>query len=146
VQAGIDAPTGCNAQSVSFVIADEPSIIQEIAKINGDRTNTVCRTAQAVIALVCDKTPVYGHQSFYLEDCAAAAQNIFLALTALGYASVWIEGGILGEGSVQIGKILGVPKEKEVRILMPVGVPEKPGTPNPKKPFEQRAWFNKYGG
>ncbi|MDR0336025.1 MAG: nitroreductase family protein [Planctomycetaceae bacterium] len=144
VQAGIDAPTGCNAQSVSFVIVDDPATIQAIAKETGGKQ--VCTTAQAMIVCICDKKPAYGNLSFFIEDCAAATQNIFLAITALGYATVWIDGAIRGTIAAKIAEILSVPKDKEVRILLPLGVPEKPGKPNTKKPFDQRAWFNCYGG
>jgi nitroreductase len=144
VQAGIDAPTGCNAQSVSFVIVDDPATIQAITKVSGGKQ--VCKTAQAMIICVCDKSPAYGNLSFYVEDCAAATQNILLAVTALGYASVWIDGAIRGNTATEIAKILSVPNDKEVRILLPLGVPETQGKPNSKKSFEQRAWFNRYGG
>jgi nitroreductase len=69
-----------------------------------------------------------------------------LAITALGYATVWIDGAIRGTIAAKIAEILSVPKDKEVRILLPLGVPEKQGKPNTKKPFGQRAWFNRYGG
>ncbi|MDR2705715.1 MAG: nitroreductase family protein [Planctomycetaceae bacterium] len=144
VQTGIDAPTGCNAQSVSFVIVDDPATIQAIAKETGGKQ--VCKTAQAMIVCVCDKTPAYGNLSFFIEDCAAATQNMLLAITALGYATVWIDGAIRGTVAAKIAEILSVPKDKEVRILLPIGVPETPGKPNAKKTFEQRAWFNRYGG
>jgi nitroreductase len=145
VQAGIDAPTGCNAQSVSFVAVDDPVIIQAIANINPERAKPACLTAKAMIICVVDKTPVYNGLSFFIEDCAAATQNILLATTALGYASVWLD-GILRDGiGEKIGGILGVPKDKEVRILLPIGEPETFNKPNTKKPFGERAWFNKYG-
>jgi nitroreductase len=144
VQAGIDAPTGCNAQSVSFVVVDDPSTIQAIAKETGGKQ--VCKTAQAMIVCVCDKTLAYGNLSFFIEDCAAATQNMLLAITALGYATVWIDGAIRGAIAAKIAEILSVPKDKEVRILLPIGVPETPGKPNTKKTLEQRAWFNRYGG
>jgi nitroreductase len=143
VQAGIDAPTGSNSQSVSFVIVDDPATIQAIAKETGGKQ--VCTTAQAMIVCVCDKTPTYGNLSFFIEDCAAATQNILLAITALGYATVWLDGVIRGTIAAKIAEILSVPKDKEVRILLPLGVPEKQGKPNTKKSFEQRAWFNRYG-
>ncbi|MDR3233250.1 MAG: nitroreductase family protein [Planctomycetaceae bacterium] len=146
VQAGIDAPTGCNAQSVSFVAVDEPAIIKAIAEMNPERSKPVCLTAQAMVVCIVDKAPVYGEMTFFVEDCAAATQNILLAITALGYASVWLDGILRNGIGNQIGEILGVPKGKEVRILLPIGVPESSGKPNTKKPFDQRAWFNKYGG
>ncbi|GHT47083.1 nitroreductase [Planctomycetales bacterium] len=142
VQAGIDAPTGCNAQSVSFIAVDDPAIIQAIATVNPERAKPACLTAQAMIICVVDKTPVYNGMTFYIEDCAAATQNILLAITGLGYASVWLDGILRNGIGEQIGELLGVPKNKEVRILLPIGVPETTSQPNIKKPFNERAYFN----
>lgn len=48
--------------------------------------------ARAFIACILDKNPeaVYEGHVFQVEDCAAAMENMFLAITALDYASVWI--------------------------------------------------------
>ena len=45
-----------------------------------------------MIVCVADPRPVFQTMSFVLEDCAAAVENILLALTSLGYATVWFEG------------------------------------------------------
>jgi nitroreductase len=140
VQAGIDAPSGCNAQSTSFVVVDKPEVIAEISKLIGDKP--VCKTATAMIACVCDKTPAYGKMSFFIEDCAAATQNMWLALTAIGLASVWLDGVIRGDVGVEIGKLLKVPANLEVRVLLPIGYPiNKDGKPNPKKSLQERVRF-----
>lgn len=143
VQAGIQAPSGKNEQVVSFVIVDDPQLLRQIAQIV-DRP--VCNTAKAMIACVTDPRPVFEGFSFAAEDCAAAAENMLLAITALGYASVWLDGALrVNNVAARIGHLLGVPPEKTVRILLPLGVPAEAGTQKPKLPFEQRAFFNRYG-
>lgn len=37
------------------------------------------------------------------------------------------------------------PDGKIIRVLLPVGVPEETWPQKGKKPFESRAWFNRYG-
>jgi nitroreductase len=143
VQAGIQAPSGCNQQVVSFVIADDLALLKQIAEIV-DRP--VCRTAKAMIACVTDPRPASGGVSYAVEDCAAAVENMLLAITALGYATVWLDGALRVEGrAARIGRLLGVPLEKTVRILLPLGVAAEPGRQNERLPFERRAWFNRYG-
>ncbi|HBT76888.1 MAG TPA: nitroreductase [Planctomycetaceae bacterium] len=143
LQAGIDAPSGCNAQSTSFVAIDDPLLIQSIANML-DRPYT--RTAKAMIACVCDKTPARpGSEAvYYKEDAGAAVENMLLAVTALGYATVWLQGAISGEIATRIARLLSVPEKKELLVLLPVGVPKSEGKPNPKRPFGQRVAFNKY--
>ena len=89
VQAGIQAPSGKNEQVVSFVIVDAPELLRQIAALVN---RPVCNTARAMIACVADPRPVFEGFSFDREDCAAAVENMLLAITALGYASVWLDG------------------------------------------------------
>ena len=144
VQAGIRAPSACNEQVVSFVIVDDPELLRQIAAMVN---RPVCSTAKAMIACVADSRPVYHGLSFDREDCAAAVENMLLVISALGYASVWLDGVLrLGNVEHRVGRLLGVPEGKTVRILLPIGVAAEPGVQREKLPFEQRAWFNRYGG
>ncbi|MBC7316567.1 MAG: nitroreductase, partial [Chloroflexi bacterium] len=43
-------------------------------------------------------------------------------------------------------RLLGVPDHVEVRVLLPIGVPAEPGRQREKRPFHERAWWNRYGG
>ena len=140
VQAGIQAPSGCNAQSTTFVIVDDSAVMAQIREV-------VSVKSPALIACVVDPTPVYQEFSFEKEDCAAAVENMLLAIAALGYATVWLDGVLRREGVAEgLGKILNVPEGKRVQIILPVGVPTEQREQKEKKPFEQRAWFNRYGG
>ena len=144
VQAGIRAPSGKNEQTTSFVIVDDPELLRQIAEIV-DRP--VSRTAKAMIACVSDPRPTYHDISFDREDCAAAVENMLLAITALGYASVWLDGVLRVKGvAARVAEVLGVPEGKNVRVLLPLGVPVQPGQQKEKLPFDRRAWFNCFGG
>jgi len=145
VSAGLAAPSGCNAQTTTFVIVSDPGLLAEMRKIHPMRA---IQDAKAIIACVTAKKPkpVYEKESFEVEDCAAAVENILLALTALGYASVWIDGHLRKEGVAErINVLLGIPADRSVRIILPVGVPAAEGERRTKKPFGDRAWFNRHG-
>lgn len=143
VEAGIYAPSAKNEQVTTFVIVDEPAMVQEVARIL-DRPN--CMAAKAVIACVTDPRPVVEDMSFATEDCAAAVENMWLAITALGYATVWLDGVLRRQNrAARIGQLLCVPPDRSVRILLPIGVPAEPVSQKEKLPFDQRAWFNRYG-
>ena len=142
VQAGIQAPTGCNAQTTSFVIVDDPKLLHELAEIVD---KPVVRAARAIIVCIVEHRVVYHGHSFGVEDCAAAVENILLAVTALGYATVWIDGALKLNGKAKkVAEILGVPDDREVRILLPIGIPTENWTQKEKKPFNERAWFNRF--
>lgn len=144
VEAGIRAPSACNEQVASFVIVDDCKLLRQIADILG---KPVCQSAKAMIVCVADPRPVYAGISFAAEDCAAAVENMLLAVTALGYAGVWLDGALRTEDrAAKIGRLLGVPPGRIVRIVVPIGVPVEPICQREKLPFNQRAWFNRHGG
>ncbi|MCX7045248.1 MAG: nitroreductase family protein [Candidatus Sumerlaeota bacterium] len=147
VQAGCQAPSGRNLQTTSFVMVDDAALLEKIRAMH--QSNKAMQQAKAFIACVVDKHPEAGGVGpyFQIEDCAVAAENMLLAATALGYASVWVDGWLRSEGRAEIiGRLLGVPEEKIVRILLPLGVPADPNPPRPKKkPVEERVWFNRFG-
>ena len=145
VEAGLAAPSGCNAQTTEFVIIDDASLVKKIAELNP--TNKAMQTAKAFILCIVDKNPqpTYGELSFAVEDCAAAVENILLAIAALGYASVWIDGWLRVDGRAEkIGGMISLPQSKVLRILLPIGSPTVQVQRREKKPFEQRAFWNKY--
>ena len=147
VEAGLLAPSGMNAQTTTFVVVDDAELVGQVAAMPGN--NKAMKCAKAFIACIVDKEPEASYQrlSFQVEDCAAAVENMLLAVTALGYASVWVDGSLRGEGRAEaIGGLLGVPEGKVVRVILPVGTPAKEVRSRvEKKPFEERAWFNQYG-
>jgi len=107
-----------------------------------------CKTAKAFICCCIDREAeaVYEGCSFQVEDCAAAVENMLLAISALGYASVWIDGGLRVEGRAEkIGGLLRVPESKVVRVILPVGRPLSEGPRRDKMPFSERAWFDAHG-
>ncbi|MBN2330121.1 MAG: nitroreductase family protein [Candidatus Omnitrophica bacterium] len=146
VQAGIQAPSGKNAQTTSFVIIDDLELIQKIQALHP--TNKAMQQAKAYIACFIDKHPdaIYEGHSFQVEDYAAAVENMLLAITALGYAAVWVDGWLRLENRAEIiGNYVGAPRNKIIRVILPIGVPAEEHKQNQKKPFSERAWFNRYG-
>ena len=145
VNAGIMAPSGKNAQTTEFIIIDDPSIITELNALHP--TNLAMQQAPAMIACVIDKKAekIYEGYDFQLEDCAAAVENMLLAITALGYASVWIDGWLrLNSRSEIIGNKLNLPPTKKIQIILPIGVPLEVWSQKERKDFITRAWFNSY--
>jgi nitroreductase len=146
VQAGLQAPSGKNAQTTTFVIVDDPELVAQIAAMPG--ANKAHAHAQAFIACIVDVRPeaVYEGHDFQVEDCAAAVENMLLAITALGYATVWVDGWLrVQDRAAAVGRMLGLPEGKVIRVLLPIGSPQEVWAQKEKKPFEARAWFNRYG-
>ncbi len=142
VEAGMLAPSGCNAQTTSFVIVDDKELLSQIGDIVD---KPVVRSARAIIVCIVDEKPVYHGMAFGVEDCAAAVENILLATTALGYATVWIDGALRIENKAErIAAQLAIPTHLAVRVLLPLGTPEEARSQPPKRPFNERAAFNRF--
>lgn len=144
LQAGADAPSGCNKQTTSFIAVDDPEVLKQL---HGVIDPPLGDTAPAMICVLTRKIIAYRNRTFYTQDYSAAIQNMLLAIHALGYESCWIEGHITDEDRIgdQMAKILGVPEEYELICYLPVGIPEAPGKRPRKKPLADRAWFNGFG-
>lgn len=145
LQAGLDAPSGCNKQTTQFVVVDDPQVLQKLRKVNN---MPAVQTAPAMIFCLVDRHPMpaFSGRAFQIEDASAAVQNMLLAITALGYASVWVQGGLSVDGAAEaVAAILNVPPEKQVFILLPVGRPAGPLGGPEKMPAQQRVSYNQYG-
>lgn len=101
VEAGIQAPSGHNAQSVYYTIVQNIDLInymsdkakEEMRKSNVDWIN---RFGQNERYHVLYKAPtviiVSANQNAYspIEDCSAAVENMLLAAMSIGINSVWV--------------------------------------------------------
>ncbi len=142
VQTGIDAPSGLNSQTTSFIAVDDEAIIEKMRDVV---KNNAIKTAQAVIVVLAEDKKQHNGLNFYKEDYSAAVENMLLAITALGYATVWIDGALRREEKAErIAKLLDVPPNLTVSVVLPMGVPEEIVEPKEKLPFSERAWFNGY--
>ena len=144
MQAGLDAPSGGNAQTTGLVGIDDPDTLKAISEII---TKPGLGTAPAGIMVIARPKPVFRDVSFAVQDYSAAIQNILLAIADLGYVSCWIEGEVTYSKERQnaISKLLGIPEDHTVVCYLPIGKPVNPGKRAEKKPFNERAFYNKWG-
>lgn len=142
VAAGIQAPSGMNCQTTSFVVVTDPELR---AQISGVLSTPATQTAPVLLVVLSEHVITPCGLPFETEDYAAATENMLLAAAALGYASVWMDGMTKAEkANEEIRKILNVPAGKTVRTILPLGVPAEPGVQKEKKPFEERCTYNKF--
>ena len=141
LEAGLAAPSGKNAQTTTFVVVTNQELKEEIASL---LPTPAVKTAPVILVILSEKLPVFHNISFETEDYAAAVENILLAVTALGYATVWMDGLTRWEQKGDaIASLLQVPSGKTVRTILPIGVPLQWGEPKEKKPFSERVYFNR---
>ena len=143
MQAGLDAPSGCNKQTTSMIVVDDPEIL---AMLHSVIDPPVGETAPAAICVLTQRINAYRDKCFAVEDYSAAIQNMLLAIVELGYQSCWYEGHITDDDRIcdKMAKILNVPDGYELVCFLPVGIAESEAARPKKKAFEERAWFNSF--
>ena len=143
MEAGHAAPSGCNKQTTSLIAVDEPELLKELLAMIDP---PVCETAPAVICVLTQKICAYRDKRFNVQDYSAAIQNMLLAIKALGYESCWYEGHITDDDNIgaKLAERLGVPEGYDLVCVLPVGIADEPLKRVSKKPFEERAWFNRF--
>ena len=146
LEAGLVAPSGCNKQTTSLIAVDDSQLISSITSLI-KKNNSAGQNPPAGICVLTQKIPAYADKCFYVQDYSAAIENMLLAITALGYASCWIEGQITQNAEIQeiIATLLNIPADYIVVGFLPVGFAEADGKRPAYKAFEERAWFNGFG-
>lgn len=142
LQAGISAPTGMHITTNTYIAITDREIIKELAKwVPGSGV----ATASFVIVMVTENFARSYGVNFEIENYSASAENLLLAITALGYATIWTD-GVLRSPQVNDGvrKVLNIPSEKTIRTVLPVGVPKKPEKPQVKERIEDVVIFQRY--
>ncbi len=144
LEAGLAAPSGCNKQTTSLIAVDDPQVL---AQLHSVITPPIGETAPAMICVLTERIVAYRDRCFATQDYAAAIENMLLAITALGYESVWVEGHITDQDQIgrKMADILGVPQDMELVCFLPVGRAAEDVKAPVKKAFGERAWFNGFG-
>ena len=166
LQAANEAPSAHNQQSWKFIVIRNTKK-QELAQLVTGRSGEFPKPASALLRMAARSilsAPViiavantgdlieHGTQLFKIEkemakdffrtmeiqSSAAAVENMLIAATALGLATVWL--GILFLIKDDILQFLGEPKG-EFMAVIPVGYAERTGTGPQKEPFEMKVKY-----
>jgi len=129
VDAGRLAATGNNRQPWDFIVVTRREMIDEL-KV----ASRWMEQAGAIIAVVMDPA-----SRWWVEDGAAAVENMLIAATALGYGSCWLEGYTLPREE-EFKKLLGIPDNLRLLTLVPFGVPAEWPTREKKSLDEVLHW------
>ena len=132
IDAGRLAATGNNRQPWDFIVVTEREMIDRL-KV----ASAWMEEAGAIVAVVMDPD-----SRWWLEDGAAAVENMLIASTALGYGSCWCEGRTLPHEE-EFKQLLGVPEEKRLLTLVTIGVPAEWPT-REKKSLEEVIHWERY--
>jgi len=129
------APSAINIQPWEFIAITNTETLNKIADITDHGKFIV--NAPLCIAIFCRDT------KYYLEDGSAAVENILIAATALGLGTCWVAGDKKAYAD-EIRKLLSVPIDHKLVVLVPVGYPDEDSIPKSKREVIDVLHFEKF--
>jgi len=127
LKAAMAAPSGMNIQPWRFVVVREQSIKDSLAV---GFNKMIAKAPVAIV--VCGKTTgkLGGENKNWTADCAAATENLLLAVEAMGLGAVWTACYPYEERMDPTIRVLGLPDNVKPYCIVPIGYPA--GNDKPK--------------
>lgn len=121
--AAMAAPSAGNAQPWHFVLMTGHAALSSVADFHPHAA--MARQAQAAV-LVCAEPALEKYPGYWPLDCAAATQNLLLALHAQGLGAVWV--GVYPDPArlENFRRLLGIPENIVPFSFVPLGHPGMP--------------------
>ena len=143
-QAGLDAPSGNNRQTVRLIILPDRQALDPVCDVYA---TAGLKTAPAAIAVLTDSSQIPPDaMNFEKEDYSAAVENMLLAATGLGYVSLWLDSPYFcSERERKVKYVLGAPEHFRLWAVLPIGKPDGEGTRREKLPFADRVSYGRFG-
>jgi nitroreductase len=142
LKAAMAAPSASNEQPWQFVVITARETLDQIPTFH-EYSQMLYEAPLAV--LVCGDMRLKRYEGFWVQDCAAATQNLLLAAHALGLGAVWI-GVYPVEGLIaRLRKLLELPPEITPFALVAVGRPDEEKPPADRYD-EERVHRERWGG
>ncbi len=114
------APSAGNQQPWHFVVIRDRAVMEEIMKVHP--YSSMLSEAPVCIAVVAD-TSLEKHRGYWVQDCAAATQNILLAARALGLGTCWLGVHPRKDRVEGVAQILNLPEDAICLSLVALGHP-----------------------
>jgi nitroreductase len=123
LQAGMAAPSASNRKPWHFVVVTDRQKLQSLA----DAHPYGKMLAGAAVAIAVCGDPALS--SWWVQDCAAATENILVAAAGLGLGGVWLGSHGAPEREQAIRNALGIPAGIGVLSLLAIGHPAEAKAP-----------------
>ncbi len=131
--AGMAAPSANNQQPWEFIIVDDRGIMEQIMKAH-PYSQMLSSASHCIVVAANLKKSLYKDLDWWVQDCAAATENILLAVNALGLGAVWVGVYPKQERVEVMRKIFSMPGETVPFSIIPIGYPAE--SKPPKKDYQ----------
>lgn len=118
--AGMSAPSAGNQRPWHFIVVTDRELLNEVPKEH-PYAQMLLQAPAAIV--VCGELALQKHPGSWVQDCAAATQNILLAAHALGLGACWIGVHPKPEREEPIGRLFGLPPGTTALSIVALGHP-----------------------
>lgn len=137
MRAGMAAPSARNAQPWEFVVIQDRETLLQITEFHP--YSFMLKEAPLAIVVCADtqnESPELKGLDYWVQDCAAATENIMLQAAEMGLGSVWL--GVFPKENIYkpLAKLLGVPSNIVPFSIIALGHPD--GEVHPKNKFDAK--------
>ena len=139
IEAARQAPSWANTQVWEFIAVRDRGLIERVVGTFAEKNPaTKGSLGASVLIVACAKTGISGCyegkdvtslSNWYMFDLGMAVQNLCLKAHDMGLGTVVV--GLMDHRACK--KILGVPEDREVVAVIPVGRPADPGKSGPPR-------------
>jgi nitroreductase len=126
LEAGMAAPSAGNQQPWRFVVLRDPQARADVAALSPHARMLV---EAPVGIVVCGDLDAEKHPGFWVQDCAAAVENMLLAAHALGLGAVWLGFFPREERWRGAQRVLGIPERVIPLAVLAIGPPAEQKDP-----------------
>lgn len=129
LKAAMCAPSAGNEQPWHFVVIRNRELLNQVPEYH-PHSNMIKQATVAI--LVCADTRLSKYDvDYWVQDCAAATENLLIAATDIGLGAVWLGVYPRQERVAGLRRLFNIPEEVMPFAMVPVGYPaEHKGTEN----------------
>lgn len=138
-KAGMAAPSAMNKQPWVFILINDRKTLNLMAD-SLPSAKMLYKAGGAIVVCGDQKKNIAGNELFWVEDCAAASQNILIAVESLELGAVWT--GVFPDNKkmATVRTILEIPSDVIPLNVIAIGYPSGKDVPKNKYKKENIHW------
>lgn len=127
LRAAMCAPSAGNEQPWHFVVIRDRQLLDQVPQYHP--YSTMIKQASVAILICADSRLSKYDVDFWVQDCAAATENLLISVQEMGLGAVWLGVYPRAERVEGLRELFNIPAEVFPFALIPVGYPaEHKGT------------------
>lgn len=134
LRAAMSAPSARNRQPWAFIVVDDKALLRQLADSLPYAQSAAAAPMAVVVCGVLTESQGATNAGWWVQDVAAASENLLLAAHAVGLGAVWT-GVYSYEDRVRVVRnVLGLPRHVVPLNVIPIGYPAE--NPAPKQKWD----------